>query len=63
VSTVNCHEQPAKFGQGSFVRQVDYRNGQGQGNILWRLGEDGEFQLVNGSDPGDWFDEQHSQGF
>lgn len=47
----------------NWIVKVDYRNGQGSGNILWHLGEDGDFQLVNGRDPEDWFYAQHGPSF
>lgn len=47
----------------NWIVKVDYRNGEGQGNILWRLGSGGDFQLLNGSDPEDWFFAQHGPSF
>jgi arylsulfate sulfotransferase len=47
----------------NWIVKVDYRNGEGQGNILWRLGDEGDFQLINGSDPEDWFYAQHNPSF
>jgi hypothetical protein len=47
----------------NWIVKVDYRNGGGQGNILWRLGDEGDFQLVNGTDPEDWFYAQHNPSF
>jgi hypothetical protein len=43
----------------NWVVKVDYANGAGTGNILWRLGPGGDFQLVNGNEPDDWFYAQH----
>jgi arylsulfate sulfotransferase len=43
----------------NWIVKVDYRNGAGEGNILWRLGQGGDFQLLNGTDPTDWFYAQH----
>jgi arylsulfate sulfotransferase len=43
-----------------WVLKVDYGNGTGTGNILWRLGLDGDFTIVG--DPNDsypWFSHQH----
>jgi arylsulfate sulfotransferase len=42
----------------SWILKIDYQNGSGSGDILWRLGEDGDFALAGG-DPGDWFYAQH----
>ncbi len=44
----------------NWVVKVDYQNGAGTGNILWTLGEGGDFTLVGGTDPTDWFYAQHS---
>jgi hypothetical protein len=41
------------------VIKVDYNNGQGTGDILWKLGFQGDFTLQNGTDPIDWFYAQH----
>ena len=43
-----------------WVLKIDYNNGSGTGNILWRLGLDGDFTVVG--DPNDtypWFSHQH----
>jgi arylsulfate sulfotransferase len=42
-----------------WVIKIDYGNGQGTGNILWKLGFQGDFTLANGTDPIDWFYAQH----
>jgi hypothetical protein len=47
----------------SWIIKVDYNNGAGTGNILWRLGEGGDFTLTNGVDPIDWFYGQHLPAF
>ena len=41
-----------------WVIKIDYSNGQGSGDIMWRLGKDGDFQ-INSSDPFPWFSHQH----
>lgn len=43
----------------SWVIKIDYQNGIGSGNILWKLGEDGDFTLLGG-DPSQWFYGQHN---
>jgi arylsulfate sulfotransferase len=43
-----------------WVLKIDYANGTGTGNILWRLGKDGDFTIIG--DPNDsypWFSHQH----
>ena len=42
-----------------WVIKIDYNDGQGTGDILWKLGYQGDFTLVGGSDPQDWFYAQH----
>jgi hypothetical protein len=47
----------------NWVVKIDYEDGLGSGNILWRLGEGGDFKLQNGVDPPDWFYAQHDPGY
>jgi hypothetical protein len=42
----------------SWILKIDYANGAGTGNIIWRLGEDGDFTLLGGNSS-DWFYAQH----
>jgi hypothetical protein len=42
----------------SWVLKITYANGTGSGDILWRLGPDGDFTLSEG-DPAQWFYNQH----
>ena len=42
----------------SWILKIDYADGTGAGDILWRLGEAGDFALTGG-DPSDWFYAQH----
>jgi hypothetical protein len=53
-----------------YVIKVNYQNGQGDGSILWRMGHDGDFTLLNPPPPtcGDpsvfaWFTHQHDSAF
>jgi hypothetical protein len=47
----------------SWVLKLDYNNGAGTGNVLWRLGYQGDFALAQGGmqtdDPSLWFSFQH----
>ena len=47
----------------SWIVKVDYDNGLGAGDILWHLGEGGDFTLIGGTDPQDWFYGQHQPSF
>ena len=42
----------------SWILKIDYANGTGSGNVIWRLGEGGDFTLLGG-DPSQWFYAQH----
>jgi hypothetical protein len=46
----------------SWVLKIDYQDGQGSGDILWRLGPQGDFTLTNGGID-DWFYAQHYPSF
>jgi hypothetical protein len=42
--------------------KIDYANGSGTGDVLWRLGKDGDFTLES-EDPYPWFSHQHDANF
>jgi arylsulfate sulfotransferase len=42
----------------SWILKLDYADGTGAGDILWRLGPDGDFALAGGN-PAQWFYSQH----
>ena len=44
-----------------WVVRLDYQNGKGTGNIVWRLGKDGDF-TTNSDDPYPWFSYEHDAG-
>jgi hypothetical protein len=41
-----------------WVVKIDYRNGLGDGHVLWRIGAGGDFALLDGDDSL-WFSHQH----
>jgi arylsulfate sulfotransferase len=47
----------------NWLVKIDYQNGAGTGDILWHLGYQGDFTLVGGTDPTDWFYAQHGPSF
>jgi len=47
----------------NWIVKVDYADGAGSGNVLWRLGYQGDFALQGGTDPTDWFSGQHGPAF
>ncbi len=42
----------------SWILKLDYENGSGSGDIIWKLGYQGDFEL-NSDSPADWFYAQH----
>lgn len=47
----------------SWIIKIDYENGKGSGDILWRLGNGGDFTLQGGTAPEDWFYGEHDPSF
>lgn len=47
----------------NWLLKINYNNGQGDGSIIWHLGEGGDFKLIGGTDPTDWFWAQHGPSF
>jgi len=52
----------------NWVIKIDFDDGQGSGNVLWRLGYQGDFQLLDSSgdadnNPADWFYAQHGLAY
>jgi hypothetical protein len=45
-----------------WVIKIDYRNGAGDGHVVWRLGAGGDF-TANSGDPNPWFSHQHNAHF
>src|SRR6185437_3029389 len=46
----------------SWIIKIDYANGRGKGDVVWRLGYQGDFTLDSTS-PADWFFAQHYANF
>ncbi len=51
----------------NWLVKVNYANGSGDGSILWKLGYQGDFTLMNNgqadTNPADWFYAQHGPSF
>jgi arylsulfate sulfotransferase len=47
----------------NWLIKIDYEDGKGSGNILWHLGYQGDFTLLNGTDPKDWFFAEHGPSY
>ena len=41
-----------------WVIKIDYANGTGDGHVIWRLGQGGDFR-INSAGPSPWFSHQH----
>jgi arylsulfate sulfotransferase len=46
-----------------WIIKIDYEDGNGAGDVVWRLGSGGDFALQGGTDPTDWFYAQHGPTF
>jgi len=42
--------------------KIDFRDGAGNGDVIWRLGKDGDF-TYDSTDPYPWFSHQHDPGY
>jgi len=47
----------------NWIIKIDYANGTGGGDILWHLGQGGDFTLLGGTDPTDWTYAQHGPAY
>jgi len=46
-----------------WIFKIDYRDGDGSGDIVWRMGPSGDFAFLNAyNDPWPWFSHQHDVG-
>ena len=47
----------------SWIIKINYSNGRGNGEVMWRLGYQGDFTLLDSTSPADWFFAQHYANF
>lgn len=47
----------------NWIIKINFLDGTGSGDVMWRLGEGGDFKLVGGTDPTDWFYAQHGLSY
>jgi arylsulfate sulfotransferase len=47
----------------NWIIKINFLDGTGSGNVMWRLGQGGDFKLIGGTDPTDWFYAQHGLSF
>jgi arylsulfate sulfotransferase len=51
------------FRHQSWAIKINYNNAKGNGDIIWKLGFDGDFALASGLPVTDWFSGQHDVEF
>jgi arylsulfate sulfotransferase len=59
VYSPSDHQLIVSIRHQNWVVKLDYEDAGGSGNILWHLGYEGDFSLVNGTSPQDWQYAQH----
>lgn len=47
----------------NWIIKIEFLDGLGSGKVMWRLGDGGDFKLVGGVDPTDWFYAQHGMSY
>jgi hypothetical protein len=47
----------------NWIIKIEFLDGTGSGDIVWKLGYQGDFKLVGGTDPVDWFYAQHGMNY
>jgi arylsulfate sulfotransferase len=47
----------------NWIIKINFLDGTGSGAVMWKLGEGGDFKLIGGADPTDWFYAQHGLSF
>ena len=47
----------------NWIIKINFLDGTGSGDVMWRLGQGGDFKLVGGTDPTDWFYAQHGLSY
>jgi arylsulfate sulfotransferase len=47
----------------NWIIKINFLDGTGSGDVMWHLGEGGDFKLVGATDPTDWFYAQHGMNY
>ncbi len=47
----------------NWIIKINFLDGTGSGDVMWKLGYQGDFTLVGGVDPTDWFYAQHGMSY
>jgi hypothetical protein len=62
IQYTSDHNLVVSLRHQDWVIKIDYRDGAGTGDVIWRLGPGGDFSIVS-TDPWPWFSHQHDAGF
>ncbi len=68
VYSADDHNLLLSIRHQNWVVKIDFNDGQDSGNVLWRLGYGGDFQLLDSNgdvdnNPADWFYAQHGLSY
>jgi arylsulfate sulfotransferase len=63
VYSTDDHNLLLSMRHQNWIIKIDFVDGTGSGDVMWRLGEDGDFKLAGGIDPTDWFYAQHGMSY
>lgn len=47
----------------NWIIKINFQDGMGSGDVMWKLGYQGDFKLVGATDPTDWFYAQHGMSY
>ena len=47
----------------NWIIKINFLDGTGSGDVMWKLGYQGDFKLVGATDPTDWFYAQHGMNY
>lgn len=47
----------------NWIIKINFLDGAGSGDVMWHLGEGGDFKLQGATDPTDWFYAQHGMSY
>ena len=63
VYSTDDHNLLLSMRHQNWIIKIEFLDGLGSGKVMWRLGQGGDFKLINGADPTDWFYAQHGMSY
>jgi arylsulfate sulfotransferase len=63
VYSADDHNLLLSIRHQNWLIKINFLDGTGSGAVMWKLGEGGDFKLVGGTDPTDWFYAQHGMSY